>query len=252
MANKVVDNITSLGDFIGYINDEYEYLKIYRGQSEDKPLIPKLGRIDLKDELLESEKNMLGIFKEQSIPFLPRVPSSTRDWLALAQHHGLPTRLLDWTSNPLIALWFSVEVPSRNDNPGVVWMFKTQASDFALDDFDLESIKLTKIFRPPHIVARIKAQSGYFTAHAVLKSGGFLQFQNHKRYKDRLTKIVIPANKFSNFRHDLDIIGINRAFIYSDIDGLAQHIGWLHQRLGDEKEARRKNVPVADESKAGR
>jgi hypothetical protein len=144
----------------------------------------------------------------------------------------------------LIALWFSVELPAINENPGVVWMFKTEASDFALDDFDLNSIKLTKIFRPPHIVARIKAQSGYFTAHAVLTSGEFLHFQNDLLYKDRLTKIVIPADKFSDFRHDLDIVGINRAFIYSDIDGLAQHIGWLHQRLADEKEARRKNVPV--------
>jgi hypothetical protein len=75
MANNVVHNITSLEEFIRYINDEYEYLTIYRGQSEDKPLIPKLGRIDLKSELLESERNMLDIFKEQSIPFLPRVPN---------------------------------------------------------------------------------------------------------------------------------------------------------------------------------
>jgi hypothetical protein len=125
--------------------------------------------------------------------------------------------------------------PEDKVGDGVVWAFKTEKSDFAADGFDPFSIKMTRIFRPPHIVARIKAQSGYFTAHAIQSSGKFLPLDLNKKYLDRLTKIIIPANRFSKLRHDLDIIGVNRAFIYSDLDGLAQHIGWQHQKLSDEK-----------------
>ena len=128
-----------------------------------------------------------------------------------------------------------MEEPSKDDKSGVVWAFKTAKDHFAAQSFDPLKITLTKIFRPPHIVPRIRAQSGYFTAHALLKSGSFLIFETHKKYNTNLTKLLVPAKHFAAIRHDLDILGVNRAFIYSDIDGLAQHIGWLNQLLDDEK-----------------
>jgi type I restriction enzyme M protein len=47
---------------------------------------------------------MLEKFKREAIPYLTIKPNDDWDWLALAQHHGLPTRLLDWTQNPLVAV----------------------------------------------------------------------------------------------------------------------------------------------------
>ena len=55
-------------------------------------------------------------------PYIDSVPTSAWNWLAIAQHHGLPTRLLDWSRNPLVAAFFAVE--RAHDDDSVVYAFK--------------------------------------------------------------------------------------------------------------------------------
>ena len=94
---------------------------LFRGQEEyfENGLLPKIFRpsnekneiIFKNEKLLETEKKVIKLFKDRAIPQLEFIPKDkdVLQWLAIAQHYGLRTRLLDWTQNALIALWFCVK-----------------------------------------------------------------------------------------------------------------------------------------------
>lgn len=168
---------------------------LYRGQNIDWPLRPKLGRL-VEDGLIRDksinieklEKKLLETFKRFSKPHISELPHNKFQLLALARHHGLLTRLLDRTSSPLVALWFTVEKPCENDY-GVVWAFKPIVSDYLKNakkkEDKLSSIKKTIIFQPELISPRIISQNGWFSVHAFSeRKDKFTSFDKIKRYKD--------------------------------------------------------------------
>lgn len=217
---------------------------IFRGQSVDMPLLPKIARPStrLNGALLRLEQLILEEFA-RSTPGFSRINVELDKWdrLAVAQHHGLPTRLLDWTFGALLALWVAVkDGPQPEHEHGVVWVLRTVPEDFinfgdevlphkgtanALTPFNLPH---TRIFRPRLIAERIAAQRGIFTVHKARKTSKspFLPLERNSAFTGRLVKIPIPNKRFEGLRKQLDLCGINEATVFPDLDGLCGHLAW--------------------------
>jgi len=234
-------NVNSITEFIKVIeeNCKSEYF-LFRGQREDWELSPKIARIIPKGStsLLEAESKMLDDFKRTARPFLGIVPKNDWEWLALAQHHGMATRLLDWTTNPLAALWFAVEKPATTDF-GIVWAFDAPEVDIIMPKHVNGNIPFagpkTKVFQPEISTARIQSQNGWFTVHKyVVSKRRFISFEKNSSYRKYLLKIKVPSAFFNDLRYQLDRLGINRLSLFPDLEGAANHAEWINTFLTDE------------------
>lgn len=204
----------------------------FRGVSKSYyELIPSIGRSDDVTGYYD-EQRMLREFKSQAQSYISKTPSNDWEWLALAQHHGLPTRLLDWTTNPLVALYFAVkdniEISEKEKADGYdgssafyFLIYKTPPLDISLYDSPIgyvesEGSEGHGLFWPPHSTPRIKAQSGVLS----------VQLHPNKpfSYGSRLEKYIIPHNLRAEFRRVLNSYGINDSSMFPDLDGLASHL----------------------------
>ena len=212
------------------IQNKLNGITLYRGQNCDLPLLPKIGRFNKPvSEILEIEARLIDEFEKRCQPYLGFEPDNDWDFLAYAQHFGLPTRLLDWSENPLVALWFAVSEESLNDGYGVIWRFDVEDDDIVFDlKEDPLEIKKTKVFDPSHINNRISSQLGWFTVHKLTDSfkKTLVPLEKNRTYKNGLTKLIIPSRLFTDFKYKLNKIGVNQATIFADLDGLCGHLQW--------------------------
>ncbi|MEO1172999.1 MAG: FRG domain-containing protein [Myxococcota bacterium] len=242
--------IRRFGDFFEEIDRrcrtrDAKYL--FRGQRQDWPILPSIARLELDIDVLDAEHRMMAELKRAAPPLLREGPNDDWAWLTIAQHHGLPTRLLDWTSNPLVALWFAVESPAEDGENGIVWMLEPPDSmvltQGSLADKDPLGLMYSPCFRPADFTERVVAQQGWFTLHQYYATYGFVEMQRSFYYAKHLTKFEIPAAKFSEFRFTLDMLGINRAALFPGLDGLCRTIRWQNSLESDEKKPPSKSTP---------
>jgi hypothetical protein len=232
--------VESLEAFTGFVERSFNGGSevLFRGQPRDMPLVPSLARERLASgNLLDAERAMLDEFRRHSIAHLRVLPPTLWDWVALAQHHGLPTRLLDWTLNPLTSLWFAVRRPPHGNTNGVVWVLCPAADDYARDDEkDAFPTDRHRVYAPVHVSDRIIAQGAWSTIHhASSEPPHFEPFEESEEFGQKLIKVVIPPGRFAHFRTYLNRYGVNSASIFPGLDGICEYVRWKHFLVPDEK-----------------
>lgn len=273
-AVSVRDFLDKIQKHVGDNNEPYKPA-LYRGHRDRKyRLSPLVARVKFRQSVIKgypkfaeskeadhsAEKGLYNSFRTWAASAMPQWAlgnSTEASWLTLvlAQHHGVPTRLLDWTTNPLVALFFAVEGKDakcdkeqgcRLCNPGstthdsavcvlnihriaftIQSMARQKENKFppyygyegaeGKDDDDKPEINRIGIFRPPTVDSRIAAQGSLFTIRS-----------NPSAAIRPSVKIRIPVGVRGDILSELDHLDINRRTIYPDIDGIAKYTEWVY------------------------
>jgi hypothetical protein len=262
--------IKSISGYLELFDSNSELKKaLYRGQSKpvndpEYKLIPSVGRVPKAGvipfiDFVKEEIRSHDIFKNQVIANVASIPRNSWEVLALAQHHGMPTRFLDLTRNPLVALYFAVRNPEHDGSTSAVYAFVTQTIEYEelmrnqqddsrqkmekdasayrrkktrLQEEHIKSLALNLeispfdithnvIYDPPHVSPRIRAQDGVLLA--CHQPTVVIPETDYR-------EILIDRDSRNDIRIELETYGVFDKQLFPDLDGLAK---WLKFKVFD-------------------
>lgn len=250
----------NIAEYLSNINELFNGNQIeklwYRGQgklSDDYKLLPSIYRDSANYKM---EYDLFQRFKAKAVPFLKYKPQTQWDWLFLMQHYGVPTRLLDWSEDALIALAFAIEKRSSEDqieSDVCVWMlnpFKLNQQfnafvdykfipnieeQLIIDHFKMLPEREMTLGRPMHKLQhpiavigsmnsdRIIAQKGVFTLFPQ-EFNGIIPLDESDKNQEFLYKIIIKKQDISIIKEELIRFGVTENSLYPGLDSIALEI----------------------------
>jgi hypothetical protein len=246
---------SSVSELLKIVESFPHMMWIFRGQADAEwPLLPKAGRHEYfipnsADEDACFPNQDLARFEQWrhwAVACQPDLPSNDFEALAVAQHYGLATRLLDWTTNPLIAFYFAVE--DQPDRDGSLHLYLPDL-DRELTAKKFSGVDRPVRFSPRPLDRRLLNQYAAFTYHPEPHKPLLPEpFPESLRQfaptgvDSRLNRICIPWQSKRWAMSHLDQLGINRRTIFPDLEGLSAHINWETRQVAGE-------VPESDPAK---
>jgi len=250
---------------------------VYRGSGHAHwPLLTsldRLGGIERPHTKAHLEEHILRNFIRSSRLFMRAAPANDWELLVAAQHHGVPTRLLDWSYSPLIAAHFAT-LAGPPDTDKVVWRLNWRRvhEHFGLPPFaflvqDLAAMLHARGIRsigelmarrehdgarfvcmldPPALDDRIVAQSATFTI-STDKSRPVDQLLREEGLTSALTRYVIPGERVNFIRDQLDLCAIDERKLFPDLDGVAAQIRRYYSPSGEGRDERDPGLRQASE-----
>jgi hypothetical protein len=211
-----------------------------------------------------AERSMFLEFTTQAVGLLPQRPADLWEWLSVAQHHGLPTRLLDWSEGALLALFFALR-EQHESRDVALWMLNPQwlnqaagfgasvivpavrergepreAIDDALDDYlrplvsgEPPKRELPLAIRPFHVTRRLTAQRGTFVVfgkdEGIFERLGAGELAEHGDAA-ALQLIHVPRRSVAKMRDELIVAGVSESMVFPDLAGLAVDVAYRTRR----------------------
>lgn len=219
--------LSDFDEWVSLVTQKTE-LAVFRGQRKYWPLLPSLSRNNHPDKILAIERKLLQSFKKEGKICLHTVPETDWDWLVVGQHHGLPTRILDWSYIPYVALWFALRKHAHDDSEPEVWVLKPSKDDI------IENLQKsrpfqgnrTKLFNTDFKIPRIREQDGCFTLFKYIEKSsiGFVPLEENTRLRKRIERIRIAKYAAPIILDQIEKKGIKESIMFPNIDEVARSI----------------------------